>query len=342
MLLTKSQFGVLFVALALLSSLFSLMQITNIGVARDANDVSSARQTADREAAAQPPPFPSEELRRQCQIIYILGVEGTMHHGVEPIIEALARRQGALYHVTTSSEDLRYGLFAYPHGHFGFAEAPPIDDPLLVRNVISAICPDDGRKHVVIESTSFPSGGKFHSTSRVPRQSAWHQMTPRGIASSHAALNHPTNLYEFYDAYRPYATIKFVVLHRSFLDTVASHKNFDDGPLSHANVIQGYLILLARFLDYHREQQQQLWTVLDTDKISAKFHEDVYELGRARKEMVHRLAEFLSWPELECPECFDSWIDSTSDYVTLLGNVNVKKLTKQMAELEGVWPPQES
>ena len=38
-------------------------------------------------------------------------------------------------------------------------------------------------------------------------------------------------------------------------------------------------------------------------------------------------------------DCFDAWVDSTTDAVALLGNPTVKKLMKQMVELEGVWPP---
>eukprot|EP00804_Cyclotella_cryptica_P004438 CCRYP_006854-RA/>CCRYP_006854-RA protein AED:0.19 eAED:0.19 QI:302/1/1/1/0/0/2/234/337 len=305
-------------------------------------------------------PYPSEDQRKRCQIVYILGAEGTMHHGVEPVLTTLAKHQknpetGVSYDVQFGSEDLRYGLFAYPAGRFGFTEPPPIDDPQLVSKVITAICPDDGKKHIIIESTSFPSGGKYHAMSRVRRQSAWHHMTPEGIANSFAALNHPTNLYQFYDAYHRYADIKFLVLHRPFLNTIASHKNFDSGPMVHANVVQGYLILLSRFLDTHRFDKLtggKIWTLLHVDRISSKYYADTSgnhednslnsQLNEARNVMVRNLAMFLNWPQVECPNCFDSWVDSTTDYVKILGNFNVKKLTKQWEKLESIWPPQES
>lgn len=353
----------LMIALALLSAFCSLIRVHKIKVVQ--NNTYSTRQSrtitqhysatpnvnVPVEVAAQSLPIPSEEKRRRCQIVYLLGVEGTMHHGVEPIIEALARHQmdhqtNTPFNVQIKSDDLRYGLFAYPEGHFGYndTDPPPINDPSLVNMVLSAICPDDNRHHITIESTSFPSGGKFHSMSRIRRQSAWHQMTPESIANSHSALNHPTNLYEFFGAYSPYAQIKFVVLHRGFLETVASHKNFDGDALTHANVIHGYLILLSRFLDSHRYynnvQDEKLWSIFNTDAISAKYYHDNNELEKARQETINNLQKFLGWTtEVNWRDCFDSWVDSSSEYVSVLGNKNVKLLTKQMNDLEAIWPP---
>lgn len=363
MMVLKPQHS-LMIALAFLSAFCSLIRIHKIKVTKNDTFSTSQSRTITRNYSATPYdvklpvaatpslPIPSEEQRRRCQIIYVLGVEGTMHHGVEPIIEALARHQidqetNIPYNVRIKSDDLRYGLFAYPEGHFGYNDMnpPPINDPSLVSKVHSAICPDDNRHHIIIESTSFPSGGKFHSMSRIRRQSAWHQMTPESIANSHSALNHPTNLYEFFDAYSPYAQIKFVVLHRGFLETVASHKNFDGDALTHANVIHGYLILLGRFLDSHRyynnaAQDEKLWTVFNTDAISAKYYSDNNELEKARQETINKLQQFLGWStEVNWRDCFHSWVDSSSNYVTLLGNKNVKLLTKQMEDLEEIWPP---
>lgn len=358
MLMSKPHYSLLAVALAFLSTIFSIKQMHTVKFHQDidikANYVNAAvnnqlntieGSSGNTNAAIDSLPYPTEEQRRRCQIIYILGVEGTMHHGIEPIIETLARHQadgsGQPYNVISSSDDLRYGLFGYPAGHFGFLGAPPITDTALINKVISSICPnnnnddDDNQHYITIESTSFPSGGKHHSTSRIRRQSSWHQMTPSSIANSHSALNHPTNLYEFYNAYSLYADVKFVALHRGFLDVIASHKNFDDGPLPHANVIHGYLILLSRFLREHPSS----WTLLDMDSMLQKYNADDNALESVRREMIHNLANFLGWQHGECSDCFDAWVDSTTDAVALLGNPTVKKLMKQMVELEGVWPP---
>ncbi|KAL7519695.1 hypothetical protein ACHAWX_004452 [Stephanocyclus meneghinianus] len=361
--MSNSQYGAMAIAISVLCTVFALLQINiiddhkskiNAGMIQRFNrDAATETITLSSELNFAVIRYPSQDQRKRCQIVYILGAEGTMHHGVEPILTTFAKGQidretGDSYEVQFGSDDLRYGLFAYPAGRFGFLEPPSIDDPHLVSKVITAICPDDGKNHIIIESTSFPSGGKYHAMSRVRRQSAWHQMTPEGIANSFAALNHPTNLYQFYDAYHRYAVIKFVVLHRPFLNTIASHRNFDSGPMAHANVVQGYLILLSRFLDAYRFDKvtgEKIWTLLHVDKISSNNDADP-SLNNQQKEsrnvLIRNLAIFLDWPQVECPNCFDSWIDSTTDYVKILGNFNVKRLTKQLKELDGIWPPQET
>jgi hypothetical protein len=349
----RSRYGIIAVAMALWCAVITLIRITVIdnyegstnsgAIIYDSNSYSVESQFVAL-------PYPSERKRKLCQIVYVLGVEGTKHHGIEPIIESLAKSQidqnsGLPYDVQIGSDNLRYGLFGYPQGKFGFLEPPSIDDPRLVQEVISSICPDDGKHHVIIESNSFPSGGKHHATSRVRRQIAWHQMTPEGISNSFAALNHPTNLYQFYDAYHRYADIKFVVLDRPFLETIASHKNFDSGPRKHANIVHGYLILLGRFLNSYRIDEvtgEKVWTMIGVNKISANYHEDESKLDQARKDVINQMALLLGWPQMECPNCFSSWVDSTSDYGALLGNFNVKRLTEQMQNLEGIWPPHET
>ncbi|KAL7480251.1 hypothetical protein ACHAW6_005947 [Cyclotella cf. meneghiniana] len=87
-------------------------------------------------------PEPEPTVRSRCQIIYLLGVEGTMHHGILPIVESLAARQidpltSTPYNVHSRSKALRYGLFASTGRRFGFHEPPPMDDPRLVKKVVS-------------------------------------------------------------------------------------------------------------------------------------------------------------------------------------------------------------
>ena len=153
-----------------------------------------------------------------------------------------------------------------------------------------------------------------------------------------------------------------VLSRSSFLDMVVSHRNFDDGPLSHANVLAGYLILISRFLEGHRyyyhddndggggdgsgvDAPEKLWTILNTDRISSKYYTDKYLMGQARLELIGNLTRFLGWSNSDCGDCFHHWVDngrtSTSDTVALLGNKNVKKLRERMVELEGIWPPRE-
>ena len=309
----------------------------------------------DSSASVASPPYPSAEQRNNCQIIYVLGVEGATHHGFLPILESLARNQadvnGLPYDVQYNAKALRYGLFGWYNNQgdirrvFGNPQqAPPVDDPTLVQNVISQICPNDGKKHVLIEDNSFPCGQSDDPRSyRIHRQQDWLGMSPEELANSWSANNQPTNLYQFYDAYRPYADVKFVVLHRPFLETIASHAKWDTGPAVHSNIIRGFMLILRRFLDAHQFDMatgERLWTLVCVEKHFAKFYDynDV-QVTEARNAMLYNLASFMMWPTKVCHHCFDSWHESEKDYSNVLGNQNMQVLDVHMQWLEGVWPP---
>ena len=274
-----------------------------------------------------------------------------MHHGMQPILEKLARHQtdpnGAPFILHSPSNDLRYSLFGYPRHHFGYKVPPPLNDAQLVQKVYDAMCPNDGRHHVILESTSFPSGGKFHEL-RIKRQSSlWSTMSPSSIATSYSALHHPTNLYDFIETYSPLAQIQFVVLSRSFIDTVASHAQFDEGTMNHANILQGYLILLSNFLMRHRYHSlpdgmvEKVWTVVDVDKLSSKQYQDKYIMGQEHLQLVRNLTSFLNWKDSECDDCFHHWVESNMESEKVLGKRNVERLMEMVGELEGIWPPRE-
>lgn len=295
---------------------------------------------------------PHAILRSRCQIVYLLGVEGTMHHGVEPIIATLAANQvdpetGKSYAVHSKSKDLRYGLFAPTGSRLGFDDPPPMDDPALVKKVISTICPDDGRKHIVIEAASFPCGGKFR-VSRSNGSRVWRQMSPEAIANSDMALEHPTNLYKFYNAYSKYVDVQFIALYRPFLETIASHRTWDTGPIPHSNIIQGFLILHSRFLDKHFVDSftgKRVWTLVRVEKLSVKYHglwhnrKDRKQALDARRDMIRDVATFLGWPKTRCSKCFSSWRDSTTDYSQVFDPEILEILTEHEKSLTGVWPP---
>ena len=279
--------------------------------------------------------------------------KGATHHGFAPILEYLAKSQvdqsNTPYDVLMSSRALKYGLFGWYKSHgirLGFSpgKTPPIDDPELVQKVLADICPADGRRHVIVEDNSFPCGQEDDIRSyRVHRQHDWLQMTPEQIANSESGKNQPTNLDVFYRAYSPFADVKFLVLHRPFLETIASHAKWDTGPIIHSNIIRGFMIVLRRFLDTHvidPMSKRPLWHLICVEKHFAKYYNfnDV-AAGEARKAMIRDVATFLDWPVKECPHCFDSWHESTKDYEATLGNDNLRVLHDHMKEIEGTWPP---
>lgn len=343
----------LFLALnaLVLSMLFVIVTYRRDYTARKAQSYSLKSQihipTFQHEIAAQ---F-QEETRKNCQIIYVLGVEGATHHGFAPILEYLANSQvdsaGVPYDVMMSSRALKFGLFGWYKAHgmrLGFQDTPPLDDPELVRRVIRDICPPDGRKHVIVEDNSFPCGQEDDRRSyRVHRQHEWLHMSPEEIANSESGKNQPTNLNAFYRAYSPYADVKFLVLHRPYLEVIASHAEWDQGPIIHSNIIRGFMIILRRFLDSHMidpKTGKQLWHLICVEKHFAKFYNfNDMAVIEARKKMLYNVANFLNWPVKECPHCFDSWHESTKDYAATLGPDNLRVLEEHIKSIEGTWPP---
>jgi hypothetical protein len=290
------------------------------------------------------------KARTNCQFVYILGVEGATHHGVTPIIEALAKRQynpenGRQYHVEANLGALEAGLFGWNTkllAKWGFKVTPEIDDPLLVQRVVEESCPDDGNKHVMITWTSFPSGQEDDWRSyRIHRQNDWQSMSPDEIANNDKALRHPMDVTAFVRAYSPHVDIKFVVIHRPFLETIASHHEWDGGAAKHSNVIHGFLLIIRRFLDANPIDKitgGRLWTLLCIEQIMEKSHEDEGDVDVARQNMLSHVADFLGWPVRECSDCFKKWHESKKDPYKKLGN-DVDAVLQHVKQLEGVWPP---
>ena len=174
------------------------------------------------------------------------------------------------------------------------------------------------------------------------RNHEWLTMSPEEIANTEEALSHPTNMNAFYQSYSPYVDIKFIVLHRLFLETIASHRDWDGGPLPHSNIICGFLLMLRRFLDTHLYDLvsgRKLWCLVCVERIMAKNYETERDVIVSRRHVLSYLTTFLDWPSGDCPTCFDNWRESTKDPLVVLGEENVAPLIEHMKELEGVWPP---
>ncbi len=159
--------------------------------------------------------------RDNCQIVYVLGVEGSIHHGVTPILRNLASHQvqyvdGAVDDNSAGSDpsryDVNYADRRLRSALFGFSRnARSMDNPKMVRHTMRQLCPDDGLHHVILEDLSFPSGEYDDArTYRIHRQRWWYQSTMEQIAMSETALNHPFNLDKFYEAYSVRGSLFFV------------------------------------------------------------------------------------------------------------------------------------
>jgi hypothetical protein len=277
-----------------------------------------------------------------------------MHHGISPVLIELAKQQQD-YHVQFESRYLRYGLFGWPDWvgrEFNYNDIPAIDDPILIQKVISQMCPNNGQTHVIIEGVSFPAGDDSDNTKlRVKRQRDWQRMSVEELSMSPTALKHPINLETFYEAYHPYATIKFIVLHRPHIETVGSHSDFDSSPIIHSKIIQGFLIILRNFLENHRNDAisgEKLWSVVRTERLAVRFygprnkresHKSAFE---ARHQIVHDIATFLGWPQKECQQCFNTWQDSNKDYAQVFSPEEMNVLREHAKNVQSIWPPSES
>ena len=155
---------------------------------------------------------------------------------------------------------------------------------------------------------------------------------------------------------KPYADIRFVVLHRPYLETVASHMDQDGTVEQHSNVLRGFMLLLRRFLDDHPRDplappgdRRKTWTLVCVERLKSSFYGDVGGAAAAwdegRRQIASHLAEFLGWDnnrgtEDECPDCFDGWVESGRNKVAELGEDNVHVLLDHMRKLGGIWPPE--
>ena len=140
-----------------------------------------------------------------------------------------------------------------------------------------------------------------------------------------------------------------MVLHRPYLETVASHMDSDGTVEQHSNVLRGFMLLLRRFLDAHPRDSlgRRTWTLVCVERLKSSFYGDgdgsaeAWDEGRRR--IVSHLAEFLGWDNRgadACADCFDGWEESGRDKVGELGEGSVRVLLDHMRKLGGIWPPE--
>ena len=167
-------------------------------------------------------------------------------------------------------------------------------------------------------------------------------MTSEEIAQTESAQKHPLNLTAFYETYSAYADIKFIVLHRPYLETIASHVDWFKSITSHSQVTRGFIYILRRFLDKHTTDLntgEKLWHLVCIQHIFSKFYNhDPIKVNNARKNVIEGLAIFLNWPVKECADCYDSWHESKKDPLIILGD-HFDAVSEHANSLKGIWPP---
>ena len=309
----------------------------------------------------------ANELRKNCQIIYITGVEELTRQSIGPVIESLALNQidpdtSLKYYVDV--EQLSYNPLDWLHGaarrEWGFDNMTNIHDPI---SVVKESCPNDGLKHVYIKWASFP---RFHEdiiqAYRNLRAPFLKLTNTQEIENTNTALHYTTDMSQFIKAYSPYVDIKFIVLHRPLLEIVASFGDWDGGPtmykiadkeirvetppnrmkmIEHSDIVGGFMLMLRNFLDQSVNTAigRSSWILVCVQRLLSKNYYYRKDLLKARRNVMMQLTTFLGWPLSDCPHCFDGWTESSNDPLEGLEEEDLAMLVENMKYLEMAWPP---
>lgn len=259
-----------------------------------------------------------------CQIIYVVGVEGSMHHGVSEVIRRFASRQ-----VNNQGEPYKVHFrdYLFRSTIRWNSETTMDTSPQILKQSMDKLCPrNDNKTHVIIEDKSFPAGMdtpiKGETSSEV---ASFLKMNPK-----------PVDLIAFAQMFAPYANVKFVVLHRPFVNTVASHNAWHGGTKGHSIVLLGHLKYLAQLFGGKGTVGGAPWTLLCVNWLSGRNND---KTAAPRKRILESLSQFFEWQHSDCPRCFDTWRDSSKDPQQVVGENAFRMLHNLRDELKGIWPP---
>jgi len=200
------------------------------------------------------------------KLIYIVGMEGSGHHGfVDEFLFPLSKeREITCYNNSkTKLRDGKMRFFIFSNGPTG-----------LVKNSINLKEYLYKEKNTVfIEDKSFPSG----SVNRIP---------PFPLC--------------FDNLYAKIPSVKILLLIRNYLDTVLSHRTFDNGLIKHAEKMSHYSYFLSRTV---RKIPKENWKAFYIDCI--------YKSSYHKIKAVNDVRKFLNWEtehaNRKCCNCFLNW-----------------------------------
>jgi len=306
----------------------------------------------------------NEASRKNCQFIIVLGTEGSLQNDIEPIFSSLASLQpNSLYIHPRSADSPELDLFRRTFYNLVEHYGPPrleelAPHPEMVRKRMEALCPptinngdgqEDGeRRRIYYGDIPFPYG----SINSPGRMDAWQDMTVEEIAQDVLDSGRPTNLQTMLQVFGPYADIKFIALHRPYLDTIAHFAHKDGGAVLHSKMIAGHMMAFSQFLNAHpidRYTNSKLWMVLCLHQLWSTSYQSVEDIIAGRQRIVERIANFLGWRIIgstteeddDGEDFFGHWHEKHKDPLTKLGFENMDEIRKHVQLLEGVWPPGE-
>ena len=271
---------------------------------------------------AEPGTFPGPPPPH-CQILYGIGIEGSKHHGVDQLLQILARQQrdasGRRCQVHVRSPVFRSVVRWYPS-----SDARSEEQHALDRNaVMEQLCPRDRGCNVILEDKSFPSG-RGH-------RKGWQKLSqPSQVAESLEKHPHPLDLHKFVRDFEPHADVRFLVLHRPFVASAVSHWHFSkESQLGQNGALHGCLLFLAQVL----RDTLAPWKVLCISQLDGADDEN------QRAKILAGLTRFLQWPQPHCPYCFSHWYASRKNPASIVGQETYEALLKERDEIATFWPP---
>jgi len=199
-----------------------------------------------------------------CESVYVVGLEGVGHHGIGPVLASfLQHAQGKekARHIQKLklSNDLSY--------YENFRK-------------YSESCLNEEKGCVAFSGASFPSS-RSPFTNKLKSQSRWiHDSEEQWQYLE--TVGHPIHIERYFNAGSKFCKVRFILLHRNFVDAVWAHRTWDTG-------VRGHLKVLGMFARYIDQQLQKIpdyaWKRID--------YEDFW--SEQRDDVLKDLCKFLEW-----------------------------------------------
>jgi len=196
-----------------------------------------------------------------CEINMVVGLEGTGHHGLGPVIQALFQhvqnnkysRTGKIQMSQNYSESI--GLHAEK-------------------------CEKEMKQCVTWGGGSFPNS-RSPFTTKLKSQMRWKPNSYKHWKYL-KTFGHPIDIERFFNDGSRFCKIRFILLHRNLVETVWSHRSWDTGIRGHSEVLG----MFAYYIEQHLQKlPDYAWKRID--------YEDFW--SDRRDDVLKDLCNFLDW-----------------------------------------------
>jgi len=257
----------------------------------------------------------SKELPRisKPELLYLVGVEGSSHHGVHDILSRLGADR-CREHNYPDVKGARRMFWLSNSTKCLHAEQAQNERtcPLVVGGEIAKnIFGSFGGRSDIRSSPIVYNSSAVLSIARDLQEVSPHKLNfltiqgwsfPSGLGKSKRNPPWPISISKLFDTLSPEMTVRFIVLQRPFAKCVFSHRWWDGGLVAHALKLAEYLKYFGEVLNSIPREQ---WRILPV--------ECLYKNKETREKILQRLMEYLDWRpdgKIECCGCLDGWRES--------------------------------